>query len=433
MGMDGPLSQRQGGAMRRTTGYAAVLLATAVLGGTTFGQSIPGGQNLDLAHPDPIIPIPTGHARMDSVGGLYTAAEFVMYRMTNPIGRQLLAVRGYVDVDGAVTADRTGTVVNTDTDQPFIIRGPFVPGTAYGSQTPALFTDDLRGQESFQPGMALTIGYKFDSGSKLELKWTHLQSATYTSNASLFPEGYIVGPNLDETFLFSPVVNYPVEFTGANTETALGNPGSLAGIWNGAINMHIDFVQRYDQWDVAGSVPWFQNDVCRIYGRAGGRFAWIFERFRWRTVSADFLGASRPEDVATYTNTVSNRMYGPFIGIGADRYLGGGFAVAVEADAAGLVDFVRQRAKYVRGDKAIESKRSVNSIAFVPEVNANANFYWYPFEGVQIRAGYNFMAFFNTIAAEEPVSFNLRSLNPNWENTGVRFLDGFNAGIAFIF
>jgi hypothetical protein len=419
--------------MRRTTGFAAVLLAAGVVGGNAPGQSLSGGQNLDLAPADPIIPLPLGHDRMESVGGLYTAAEFVIYRQTNPINRQLIAVRGFFDVDGAVTADLNGTVVNTDSQPPFTIRGPFAPGTFYGSGTPALFTDDLRGQETFQPGWAFSIGYKFDSGSKIEFKWLHIARSTWYANASLIPPGYAVGQFTEDSFLFSPVVNYPVEFTGAANEIALGNPNSLAGIWNGAINMAIDFRQGYDQYDIAGSVPWYQNDVCRVYGKAGGRFAWIWERFRWRTVSADFLGNSIPEDVAIYTNAVSNRMYGPFVGMGVDRYLGAGFAVAVEGEVAGLVDIVRQRAKYVRGDKGIQSKRSINSVAFVPEVAANVNLYWYPFEGVQIRAGYNFLAFFNTVAAEEPISFDFRALDPNWSNIGTRFIDGLNVGVAFIF
>ena len=150
-------------------------------------QSLPGGQNLDLAPPDPVIPLPLGHARMDSVGGLYTAAEFVMFRQTNPIHHQELAFRGLTDVDGAITGDLNGTVVNTDAGQPFIIRGPLVPGNFLGTHTLALSTDDLRGQESYQPGYRMTIGYKFDSGSALELNWMHLVSAKYSVSASLIP------------------------------------------------------------------------------------------------------------------------------------------------------------------------------------------------------------------------------------------------------
>ena len=54
----------------------------------------------------------------------------------------MIAVRGLVDVDGSITGDLNGTVVNTDVQAPFIIRGPIVPGNFLGTGTPALFTDD---------------------------------------------------------------------------------------------------------------------------------------------------------------------------------------------------------------------------------------------------------------------------------------------------
>lgn len=419
--------------MGRTTAYTAVLLAIVAFGVPAFGQSLGGGQNLDLAPADPIVPLPLGHARMESTGGIYTALEFVMYRLSAGVKAQQIAIRGFTDVDGAVTGDLNGTIVNTDTQPPFIIRGPLSPGAQFGSRTEALNAADLNQQESFQPGWAFTIGYKFDSGSKIELKWTHIQKHVWQANASLNPPGFQVGPLLADTFLFSPVFNFPVEFTGAALETALGNPNSLAGIWNGAINMNISYEQRYDQWDIAASTPWVQNDVCRIYARYGARHAWIFERFNWRTVSAPFTGTSAPTDVATYTNTVSNRLYGAFAGIGIDRYLGYSFAIALEMDAAALVDVARLRAKYGRGDRGIESKSSINRFAFSPEVNTNVNLYWYPVEGIQMRCGYNFMAFFDTITMEAPVAFDFRNPQPDWGTRGSRFLDGFNAGIALIF
>ncbi|MFL5327342.1 MAG: Lpg1974 family pore-forming outer membrane protein [Gemmataceae bacterium] len=419
--------------MRRTTGYAAVLLAAALCVNGALGQSLPGGRDLDLPPADPVIPLPTGHPRMDVVGGFYTGVEFIMFRQTNPIRHQTVAVRGFVDMDGAVTADLNGTVVDSDAAPPLIIRGPFVPGTRYGSGNEALATDDLRQQESYQPGWAISLGYKFDSGAAVELKWLHIHEATYSAGASLFPPNFAVGPNVVDTLLLSPVFNAPVEFSGPADKIALGNPTSLAGIWNGATNMSISFTQRYEQVDIAGKVPWYQNDSCRIYGRAGGRFAWIWERFQWRTVSTDFNGNAGPQDTATYSNIVSNRMYGPFVGIGADRYIGKGFAIAFEGDAAGLADIVKERAAYERGDRNVGAKKSATNFSFVPEVNANVNLYWYPWESVQIRAGWNFMSFFNTVAADQPIAFDFRNLDPDWKNRGVRYLDGFNAGIAFIF
>src|SRR5687768_12350956 len=146
--------------MRSKTGWSALLLAAGVAlaptgaraqtgdaaqaGRPTEAPPLPpvfrGQMGVDLAE-DPAIPLPLGHPRMDVVGGAYTALEFVMFRQTNPIRRQLVAVRGLVDVDGAITGDLNGTQVFTNTQVPFIIRGPIVPGNFLGTATPALFTD----------------------------------------------------------------------------------------------------------------------------------------------------------------------------------------------------------------------------------------------------------------------------------------------------
>lgn len=419
--------------MRSKTGLRTLLLAA----GVTLAPSVAFAQKgVDLPA-DPIIPLPLYHPRADVVGGWYTGMEFVIYRQTNPIPNQLLAVRGFVDVDGAITGDLNGTVVNTDTDVPFIIRGPIVPGNFLGSQTPALFADDLKGQQSFQPGYKISLGYRFDSGSALEVNWTHLASATYSGNASLIPTNYANlaggGGLLADTYLFAPFFNLPPEFAGPAQKAAIGNPLSMYGIFNGANNMSIAFTQRYDEANIMGRVQFFQDECLRCYGLAGGRFAWIWERFAWRTVSATFDGLSGPQDVATYTNIVSNRMYGPFIGAGFERYLCYGFAMGLETQGALLMDVVKERARLERGDKNIALKKSVTNFSVVPEVSANAQLYWYPIEGVQVRAGYNFNAFFNTIAATDLVDFEARTFDPNWSNRAVRFLDGFNAGVGFIF
>src|SRR5207247_9016794 len=92
--------------------------------------------------------------------------------------------------DGASTGDLNGTVVNTDTDIPFIIRGPLVPGNFLGSGAPALFSDDLKGQQTFQPGYRMTLGYRFNSGSALERTWMHLASAKYYAIASLIATNF---------------------------------------------------------------------------------------------------------------------------------------------------------------------------------------------------------------------------------------------------
>src|SRR5436305_1391775 len=80
----------------------------------------------------------------------------------------------------------------------------------------------------------------------------------------------------------------------------------------------------------------------------------------------------------------------PFCGAGIERYIGYGSAIGREGDAAGLLDVSKERATLERGDKAIQLKKSVTYFSVTPEVGCNAQLYWYPWEGVQIKAGYNF-------------------------------------------
>ena len=61
------------------------------------------------------------------------------------------------------------------------------------------------------------------------------------------------------------------------------------------------------------------------------------------------------------------------------------------------------------------------------------NLWWYPTEGIQLRVGYDAMAFFNTVAGKTPVDFNFGGLAPTWDRGVYRLFDGINAGIALIF
>jgi hypothetical protein len=143
-----------------------------------------------------------------------------------------------------------------------------------------------------------------------------------------------------------------------------------------------------------------------------------------------FAGA---DDVAVYTNIVSNRMYGPVVGCGSEWYLGWGLAFSLDLRAAVFVDIVKERARYEREDKYIAAKRSRTQYTVAPELDAIGNVWWYPFEGVEVRFGYDLMNFFNTISAPHPVDFNYGALAPAWEKGTYRFVEGFHAGIGFIF
>ena len=49
--------------------------------------------------------------------------------------------------------------------------------------------------------------------------------------------------------------------------------------------------------------------------------------------------------MAIYTNIVSNKMYGAFIGVGNEWWLGNGLSLSLDLEATGYIDFVKERAR----------------------------------------------------------------------------------------
>lgn len=405
----------------------------------------PGRAQIDYTQPDhPFSPLPLYHDRPET-GGFYTALEFLLMRQHVSLRNQVIAVRGYFNGAGA----------------------PFPPneGVFVGSGRTALETAEL-GQSTYSPGFNVTLGWKFGNDVAVEVSWWHLFSAQYTSSAAGVPP-FFTTVNGDET-ISAAVFNFPPEYGGPFIDTPDFTPGAGIGtgygIWNGADEMTLSFVQRFDQWDITGRVPIFSDDCQRWYGLVGGRFAWIWESFAWRTadlgytVPGAFTFPSRapvdivapnlvtingvvfpiipdngPFNTAKYTNIVSNRMYGPFIGTGYEWYLGRGFAISAEGRVAVLVDVARELVKYELGDFSTQAKRGRTEYTVVPQLQGQVNLWWYPIEGVQVRVGYDLMAFFNTIYSPYPVAWDFGVLDPPWEHKAVRLFDGFNVGVALIF
>ena len=161
-------------------------------------------------------------------------------------------------------------------------------------------------------------------------------------------------------------------------------------------------------------MPVFQTDYSRAYGMAGGRFAWFFERFAWRAVSYDMHGNVFPQDAADYTNTLSQRMYGPFIGCGNEIFIANQFSLSCDLTGAMLLDVAKERAKYKLGDDSVQSKWGRDEFRVVPNANAAVNLWWYPIDGVQIRVGYQAMTYYNTLYMLEPVGFDFSNINPSY-------------------
>jgi hypothetical protein len=373
----------------------------------------------DMPPADPVYPLPLYHDRPET-GGFFAYGGFVMYRQTNPLNHQLIATEGFVDVSGNVT----GKV------------GRFV-----GSGNPVLFADDAGGPGTYQPGFKVGGGWRFSDGSAIDVSWMNLLKAEYSAEATLARPFGRGGNHLENTFLFAPVFNFPSEFAGPNQK--INTPSGLQplfGIWNGASIMQIQFDQRATQVDATYRVPIYETECWRTYGLVGPRFFWIWERFKWRTVDLNqgttggVQNQTLPTDAAIYTNIVSNRMYGIHFGGGNEWYLGHGVALSVDVEGVLYMNIVKERAKFESGERDLggQAKRAITDYTFVPSLTAGLNFWWYPIEGVEIKVGYDFIGFLNTIAAPNPVSFNFGGLDPAWEHEA-RWFDGFNASIAFIF
>ena len=408
--------------MQTRMGLLAVLL-------TAVGTLVPAvGYAQEYTQPDPNLPLPLFHDRPES-GGFYTAGEFVYYQMSNPLTQQLVAIRGIFDLDGSI-ASALGL--------------PATPGTFIGSGAEALNVNQVSSSE-WTPGYRLTIGWKFEQGFTMEFSYLHLATITQEAMASLLPRGLVgVGPNLQNTFLSSFVYNFPTEFGGDANKLSVGNPGAAFGIWNAASVMQEFFTQRFSQYDFGGRIPMFQTDdgdACdgRCYGLLGARVVDLKERYNWRTISENIGGmsATGASDVAVYTDMVSNIMYGFDLGCGWEQYICstpiGSFSWSFEGRVAPLIDIVKSYSKYELGDRDMAAKQAHRDYTFAAEAEATLNFWWYPIEGVEVRLGWDAMAFFNTIASPQPIDFNFGSLDPQQDHEVMRLLHGFHAGIGFIF
>jgi hypothetical protein len=367
---------------------------------------------------DPQVWAPLGSTHIE-LGGIYLYTEYVMYHQTNPLKDQQVAVRGFVTTDDSVP----GTPVGSS-------------GVFIGSRDEALNVKQVNGPTTYTPGFKLGVGWKFQDGSTLSLDWMYLAQVRYTAGATLAKAGFTVRPDFADSFLFANVYNFPVEFAGTSNRIAGASPGAVFGIWDGADVMTEDFVQRFQQWQMTYRVPVYDTECYRLSGLMGPRFVWIWERYKWTTTDAtgDSGGNPAEANTAVYTNIDSNRMYGAFIGCSNEYYLGHGFACQVDLDAACFLDSVKEREQYNLLLKFLgpESKRARRVFTVAPELEANFAIQWYPTEFVQVKVGYNFMVFFNTLNSPRPIDFNYLGLTAPYEST-TRLFDGFNAAISIIF
>ncbi len=395
----------------RLAGLLVVLLAPVA--GTAFGQGLAGSGA--YSPPETQLPIPTwANGNRPEDGGLFTAAEYVMFRQTNPLRNQVMAIRGFVDADGSITG-RSGTFI--------------------GSGQEALNARNASGPMTYQPGFKIDIGWKFSGeqeSSTLTLSWMYLLESKYNAEATLAAPFLRGGPNLADTFLFSPVYAFPSDYSGPPFKVGVGDANAAFGIWNAASAETIQFTQKLQQWDLTYRVPFFSNENYRLSGLCGARFLWIWENFLWKTFDLDQFGNNGPLDTGVFSNIVSNRMYGPWVGCCQEWYIGKGFACQLDLGTAAFMDIVKERIRYQFADRTVapQSKLGRVDYTFAFQFTGAASMQWYIYEGIQLQAGYDLWFLLNSLAAADPVNFNWGSPSYRYSHV-VRTLDGFHAGVSF--
>ena len=349
-------------------------------------------------------------------GGLYTGFGFLAMSTNQPLSSQVVARRGFIPFDSSITGATQGQF--------------------FGSQQIALNTNQVAGPSSFQPGWDLFVGWRFQGGVAVEFNWKHLVQNQFSATAALNPGAALAGPQLENTFITAPVYNFGTAWAGAPQVIPQGDIGSTFGIWDAASFMQELYIQRFDIYQINVRVPIWETADSRTYGLFGPRIAWIVDDFRWTTISQDQFG--NDAGGALYSNSISNRMYGAHFGFGQDWYLGstpiGAFSFMCDLEAALYFDDVKTGASYTLIDALpqVGSSRNRRFYSIVPGVDGHLALSWYPWEGISLRIGYDVNTFFNTIASDQPIDFNLGRVTPQYEHQFLRYFYGFSCGISFV-
>ena len=139
--------------------------------------------NYEVPPSSGILPGPFGHYRMEE-GGFFIGLDGLYWGISNFMGSQTVAVRGFMDFDGSIAG-----------------KGP---GVFVGSGTEALNVSDIRGPYTLAPGFNLLAGWRWESGVVLTTSWIHLLNVRTSAEANIIPPGFQFGQQQQETFLFAP-------------------------------------------------------------------------------------------------------------------------------------------------------------------------------------------------------------------------------------
>ena len=426
----------------RSKWYGVMVVALAAVaagGGRTLAQPFggggvsqynSGGEGLIDAGGLPGQPRDSGYftSALGNPGkqGPFLYFDTLYYAQTWTLGSQTVAFRGLVDSTGIITT---------------------VPGTYIGSGVKALTTDDF-GRSGYSPGFNLGAGFKFDDGSTITARIMHVTGQTFGAGATLATPYARNRTDLVDSFLTAGVFNFPPEFGGPARRTAIegttvgavpGSPGRVVpdrnfyGVWNGASNMVLEYKRWYNESEIGYRTPLFESGTSKVYGVGGLRHHMFMDRFSWLSQVYDLAGNTGGRNEARYTNILSQRLYGPYIGCAHDVYLKEQFSLSAELTGGLMLNFVKERAKYKLGDDSVQVKRSVSELDLVPTAGGNVNLWWYPRPGVQVRVGYSANTFYNTLNQDMPIGFNYGALDPAYGRQAFRMVHGLNIGLGLFF
>jgi hypothetical protein len=452
-------------------------MAVALLATPAWAQPQLGTTN--LGPPLWEAPIPLMWGERDE--GFYVSAEAVVKRMNNPLRYQVVAKRGFVDLDGSIRGDQTGPIIEIlDPAGNFItalniFRGP--AGAIYGSQDIALTTRDVD-RDLFQPGARLSFGYRMRDGITFEISYEGITKSRQNAFAGTMPKTGNAEQDADNSFLYGDFYNFSPYFGGPNRDVisdvfllplpaALLGGGSFTptpwpqndlinyrgyvipayGITNGAEFWSISHLMAIHMAQLNVRVPVLQVEGTRTYWVGGFRYISHTERFRMQVEDIGFSATptdpfnggdegtvSNPEWSLRYTVKQKNHYYGLQTGVGGEAYLFNGFAIGVDLKAGVFAENSRTTTVLQRLDldSGVGIKRTNNQINMAAMIEGGAYLWWYAHEGITFRFGYEYMGLIGARRITEPLIYDWGNLNVRARNTWLS-LDGIVAGVSFVF